>query len=205
MKGKEMGALKDCYTQFELEQFKQSGKLTMPSTIQMQTPNRLKARPSISGQGARSENGTEKKYMERASGRFIKGVLGRQTVNNDIMVARLDLTDSTDSTESMRATIGQDIISKIKSKAMDTSNNMEARQQLPGSSEMNSTTDDNKTANTYVRLITFSLVQCMDELVRIKDIRDEGSTELFITRTVVKEIRSIGGKFWSHVTTSVLT
>jgi hypothetical protein len=126
MKGKEMGALKDCYTQFELEQFKQSGKLTMPSTIQMQTPNRLKARPSISGQGARSGNGTEKKYMDRASGRFIKGVLGRQTVNNDIMVARLDSTDSTDSTESMRATIGQDINSKIKSKAMDTSNNMEA-------------------------------------------------------------------------------
>jgi hypothetical protein len=49
---------------------------------------------------------------------------------------------------------------------------------------MNSTTDDNKTINTYVRQITFSLVQYVDELVRINGITDEGSTELFITRAV---------------------
>jgi hypothetical protein len=98
----------------------------MPSQIQMQTPNRLHARSSITGQWAKNGNGTEKRYMERASRRFIKTVLGEPTVNNEIMVARLDHlkdeTDSTDAKESMRATIGQDIISKIKSKMLNKSN-----------------------------------------------------------------------------------
>jgi hypothetical protein len=185
MMGKEIGAPKDCSTQFE-----QSGGQAMPSQIQMQTSIRLQARSSITGQWAKSGNGTAKRYMERASRRFIKTVLGEPTFNNEIMVARLDhlkdSTDSTDAKESMRATIGQDINSKIKSKTLNTSNKIEARQQLPGSSKMNSTTDDNKTTNTYVRLITFSLVQYVDELVRINGIIDEGSTDLFITRAVVR-------------------
>jgi hypothetical protein len=114
------------------------------------------------------------------------------------MVAEMD---SMVSTESRKATIGQDINYKIKSKTRNTSNNMEAQQQLPGSSELNSTTDDNKTTITYVRLITFFPVWSMDELVRRKDIRSEGVTSLFIKRTMVKELRSIGGKIWSHMTT----
>jgi hypothetical protein len=194
MMGREMGGLKG-YSR----QSKQSGRQAMPNQIQMQNPNRMQAWPSTSGQWANNGNGnvngngngigngTANGYMDRTS--------RKPTVNNDVMFARLDqLTD-------LMATIGQYITSQIKSTALNMSNKMEAQEQLTGSSKITSPTDDNKPTNTYFRLITFFLVNYMNELVRINGIIDEGSTDSFITRALVEELRLIGVDIWSHIAT----
>jgi hypothetical protein len=98
---------------------------------QMQNMNRMQAWPNTTGQWANNGNGN---VTENGTGTGnVNGYMDRTSkkpmITNDVMFARLDqLTDS-------MATIGQYITSQIKSTTLNTSNKLDAQEQLPGSSK----------------------------------------------------------------------
>jgi hypothetical protein len=136
-------------------------------------------------------------HQATASAKFIDETQKPQ-VNNDVMFAKM-ATNMESLTEQM-STIGNYIKDMKSMTALNTSNNLVTQPQLKTSSVMNSI-DENKNPTTYFRLITCFLVDYLEQLIRINAIIDEGSTDSFITRALVEELRLLGVDICSKIAT----